>query len=140
MRAWLADPAAAFARLPKRIRDKIRRTSPRATACWLWIGARHCDGVAGDGYGRVCFKGKNRLAHHVVTEIVLGEPRPRGKVQDHVFERCTSAACVRPDHGEYVTPHVNGVRAAEAKRVKRARMAQKLRANRVAPEDLEAPF
>lgn len=136
MKPWMQNPAAEFAKLPKRIRTRIRRLSPRATACWLWIGAKHCMGVSGIGYGRITWQGRNALAHRVVTEIVEGAPIPSSRDFDHLLARCTSPSCVRPDHGEHVTSEVNGKRANEAKHMKMMRRA----APPKKPALEEAPF
>jgi hypothetical protein len=108
-----------FKKLPKKIRERIRRVSPYADACWLWIGPRHYFGRAcvclriADCrcYGRQSFpcdphddtsRPKNWLAHRLVYELLVG-PIPDGLVLDHLKSRCTSRRCVRPDHLEPVT-------------------------------------
>lgn len=146
MKPWMQNPAAEFAKLPKRIRKRIRRVSPRATACWLWIGAKHYLGQSGVGYGRITWKGTNQLAHRVVTEIIDGEPMPPDLQFDHLLERCTSPACVRPDHGDHVTAAINGQRANAAKHAKMQLKRERLARPHItvvamlADPDYETPF
>lgn len=108
-----------FNRLPKKIRARIRRLSPRADACWLWMGPRHYAGRACvceridvcKCYGRQSWpcdphddtsRSKNWLAHRLVWELLVG-PVPEDRVLDHLKQRCSSRRCVRPDHLEPVT-------------------------------------
>jgi hypothetical protein len=106
---WFADPIAKLQELPERLRGRIRAESPVATACWLWLGAAHYMGRAGEGYGRVWWRGRNALAHRVVYELLVGGI-PKGLVLDHLKTRCAHRHCVRPDHMEPVTVEVNTMR------------------------------
>ena len=106
-----------FNRLPKKIRARIRRLSPRATACWLWTGPRHYSGKACacvridvcKCYGRQWHDGRNWLAHRLTYTLLVGEI-PHGLVLDHLKAKCSSRRCVRPDHLEPVTIEVNTMR------------------------------
>lgn len=106
---WFKDPLAEFQKLPDRMRARVRLESPIATGCWVWLGAAHYMGRAGEGYGRVWWKGRNALAHRVSYEILVGEI-PDGRVLDHLKGRCTHRNCIRPDHLEPVTVAVNTMR------------------------------
>lgn len=64
--------------------------------CWRWLGE-----VDRNGYGRVKDKGTRIPAHWAIK----GKP-PEGLEYDHL---CEQRACVRPDHGEYVT-HAENLR------------------------------
>lgn len=114
-RALACLPATAdFRRLPKKLRDRIRRVSPRATACWLWLGPRHYAGKACfclsidvcKCYGRQNWEGVNWLAHRLTFTLLVG-PIPEGRVLDHLKAKCSSRRCVRPDHLEPVTIEEN---------------------------------
>jgi len=77
----------------------LAKISPEPnTGCWLWAGNMW----TGD-YGRIGFKGRNRLAHRVVYELIRG-PIPEGLELDHL---CRVHSCVNPDHLEPVTHHEN---------------------------------
>lgn len=105
------NPAAEFAKLPKKLRDRIRRMPPMATACWLWLGPRHYKGTAGTGYGRVHWDGSNQLVHRVVYKILVGPIPPELPLLDHVKKRgCVYRHCCRGDHLEPVTHTVNMMR------------------------------
>ena len=100
------DLRAAWERLDASIRNKIRREIPFDEGCWLWTGALHYRGRAGEGYGRKSWKGRNWLAHRLVYTLLVGEIG-EGLVLDHVKTRCRNRHCVRPDHLEPVTPEEN---------------------------------
>lgn len=115
---WFTDPAAEFAKLPEKMRARIKRLEPHERACWLWMGPCSYQGCpdreSEDAYGRVTFKGPgqvkatNWLAHRATYTIIVGPIPPdpssnRGMVLDHLFERCTVRRCVRPDHLEAIT-------------------------------------
>lgn len=118
---WLADPTAAFRLLPSELRGRIRRVSPRLTACWLWTGPVSYQGKPGDysvGYGRQSWpvdphndatSRVNWLAHRLIRTMLLGPIDPE-LVLDHLKERCTARRCVRPDHNEPVPHEVNTAR------------------------------
>lgn len=76
------------------------------SGCWLWTGYKHAD-----GYGLVKVDGKNRLAHRVVYEMLVG-PVPEGLELDHL---CRVRACVNPDHVEPVT-HAENMRRSDSLR------------------------
>lgn len=83
-------------KLPKRIEDKIDRNGPNG--CWLWTGA-----LFRNGYGEVHFEKKQRLAHRVVYQLIVG-PIPDDLQIDHL---CRVRSCVNPSHMELVTQEVN---------------------------------
>lgn len=66
--------------------------------CWEWTA-----GKSVQGYGRVSFGGKNKLAHRVVYELMVG-PIPKNLEIDHL---CRNRGCVRPDHLEPVLHAIN---------------------------------
>ena len=117
MPAW-SSSSTKFSCLPKELRERIRRVSPRATACWLWLGPVSYQGRPGDlsvGYGRQSWpivvdeptaSTTNWLAHKLIYTLLEG-PVPNGLVLDHLKERCTARRCVRPDHLEPVTMEEN---------------------------------
>lgn len=79
--------------------DRLDQDTP---GCWEWPGTLRCG-----GYAKLWFNGKNRFAHRVVYEIMVGQI-PSGLTLDHL---CLNRACVRPDHLEPVTQRVNNLRA-----------------------------
>src|SRR5213593_4508095 len=68
--------------------------------CLIWLGHKMSSGY---GYGRVAFRGGNRLAHRVVYELARG-PIPKELEIDHL---CRVQSCINPDHLEAVTHSVN---------------------------------
>jgi hypothetical protein len=70
-----------------RIASKI---TEGGAGCWEWQGARQ------GGYGRVRYRGKTRMAHRVVYELLCG-PIPDGLTLDHL---CRNEPCVNPTHLE----------------------------------------
>lgn len=96
-----------LADLPPRLARKIRVNAD--TGCWEWDSGRP------DRYGQVWWKGRNRLSHVVVFELLAGEV-PDGLQLDHVHERgCRSRACCWPAHLEPVTQSENQRRAFAAR-------------------------
>lgn len=59
------------------------------SGCWIWLGSSYSN-----GYGRLSFNGKERLAHRVFFEVF------KGIVPDGfcVLHRCDVRCCVNPDH------------------------------------------
>jgi hypothetical protein len=61
------------------------------SACWLWTGTQD-----GDGYGRICFGGREHQAHRVALELYIGRKLERHEVTRH--GRDCSRLCVRGSH------------------------------------------
>ena len=72
------------------------------TCCWVWTGKRK----SRNGYGRMRVGGKERAAHRVIYEWLIG-PIPDKRILDH---RCRNRACVNPWHMEPVTHRINTLR------------------------------
>lgn len=72
------------------------------SGCWLWTGI--CDI---DGYGKINIRHRQRKAHRVAYEEVVG-PIPIGLELDHL---CRVRCCVNPKHLEPVT-HLENMRRA----------------------------
>lgn len=77
---------------------------------WPWRRSK-------DGYGILYEQGKEKRAHRVVYEDIVG-PIPLGLVLDHL---CRNPPCVNPDHLEPVTDRENilrgiGISAQNAKK------------------------
>lgn len=70
-------------------------------ACWPWPGC-----VGDKGYGVVFHDGKQRKAHRVAYERLVG-PIPRRLEPDHT---CRNRACFNPQHLDVVTHAVNTLR------------------------------
>lgn len=70
--------------------------------CWEWKGS-----LTSKGYGSCYYKGRNRGAHRVVYEFLVGKV-PEGLQLDHL---CRNRKCVNPKHLEPVTGKVNVLRS-----------------------------
>lgn len=92
----------------ERFAEKTRQAD---SGCIEWTGH-----LAGGGYGRFWFEGKNALAHRWIYERCVG-PIPDGLQLDHL---CRVRHCVNPDHLEPVTASEN-VRRGLAPRAAAAR-------------------
>jgi hypothetical protein len=86
--------------LPSRILRRIDYKNGH----WLWTGQ-----LNRNGYARIWWDGKMRVAHRVVWEQIIG-PIPNGLLLDHVKERCTFRHCVCFRCLEPVTPLENTLR------------------------------
>lgn len=73
--------------------------------CWPWNGA-----VSDSGYGIAKINRRNRPAHRVVYEFLMGPVDPLLDL-DHL---CRNRSCCNPDHLEPVTRKVNVLRGAGA--------------------------
>ena len=69
--------------------------------CWLWTGA-----TDSHGYGKFKLDRRDRGAHRLVYEILVG-PIPPGLQMDHL---CRVRRCVNPDHLDVVTNRDNALR------------------------------
>lgn len=76
---------------------KVRKTK----ACWLWLA-----GLDGHGYGKFTEGGRQRAAHRLAYEALVG-PIPAGMQLDHL---CRTRRCVNPAHLEPVTNRENAAR------------------------------
>lgn len=85
--------------LSEKIKIKIQ-LNPK-NQCWEWKGE-----IGYGGYGRMYHKGRSRVAHRIVYELVVGEI-PKGLQLDHL---CRNRCCVNPKHLEPVTRYVNILR------------------------------
>ena len=74
--------------------------------CWNWEGS-----LTNDGYGICSYKGKNKVAHRLIYELINGKV-PDGLQLDHL---CRNRKCVNPDHLEIVTCKENVRRGRVAK-------------------------
>lgn len=77
------------------------------SGCWLWIGA-----WSDRGYGVVRKNKRIMFAHRLSYEMEYGAV-PDGLELDH---KCRVKCCVRPDHLEAVTHHVNVLRGDRTKK------------------------
>lgn len=73
----------------------------KSGSCWLWTASRDRY-----GYGQVRIGGKQKRAHRVAYELLVG-PIPSGLQVDHL---CRVRHCVNPAHMELVTSRVNTLR------------------------------
>ena len=91
-----------LAHLPEKIRSLIKLVAcpnPRLEGpCWVCTGR-----LNRNGYGRVCWEGREPVLHRLVWELLIGLI-PCGLVLDHL---CKVRACCNPDHLEPVTTKVN---------------------------------
>ena len=69
----------------------------RSGECWLWTGAK-----SAGGYGQLRIAGKTLYAHRLVLE--MNGVDVSGRSVDH---RCSTRACVRPEHLRLVTAKQN---------------------------------
>lgn len=72
----------------------------KTSTCWIWKNK------LSKGYGHIEIKGKNKLAHRYVYEILIGKI-PKKLQIDHL---CRNRACVNPAHLEAVTAQTNVLR------------------------------
>lgn len=82
---------------PLQMPERFWRFVVKGDGCWEWIGAK----VRGYGYFRL--GGKQRKAHRVAYELLVG-PIPDGLTIDHL---CQNKGCVNPEHMEPVSVSEN---------------------------------
>lgn len=83
----------------ERFWSKVDKTD----GCWLWLGSTR----SYRGYGRFTVDGRLLMAHRIAYLLEVG-PIPNDYQIDHL---CRVRNCVRPDHLEAVTQHVNILRS-----------------------------
>lgn len=90
--------------LPWRIASRLTQVSAPALLslegdCLLWVGKWN----TGNGYGKVSWEGKDRVAHRVIYEIFNGRIDSK-LLLDH---RCLRRSCCQPLHLDPVTTKIN---------------------------------
>jgi hypothetical protein len=83
------------------------------SGCWLMTGRQHHR----DGYAMYSHKRKNRAAHRIAYQVLVG-PVPDGLQLDHL---CRVRNCVNPSHLEPVTARVNTMRGVSFSAVNAAK-------------------
>jgi len=73
--------------LSERIENRIVKDSKD---CWNWLGMKDRD-----GYGRMCYKGKQGQLVHRLSYSFYKEPIPEGLL---VLHSCDNPSCVNPAH------------------------------------------
>lgn len=73
--------------LPIRISQKIEVVTE--SGCWIWTGRQN------NGYGRISWKDRDRLAHRVVWTLAGRELPALPYVLDHI---CRVRCCLNPSH------------------------------------------
>ncbi|QOR55386.1 MAG: hypothetical protein SHS37scaffold145_37 [Phage 71_18] len=84
--------------MPLAMAPLLERIEPGPGGCWLWTA-----GTNSGGYAQVKRRGKKRMVHRLVYELLVG-PIPEALVLDHL---CRVRHCVNPAHLEPVTQQVN---------------------------------
>lgn len=74
----------------ERLLDKVEKTA----SCWNWTGCLTKGEKNKTGYGTIWYNGKQRNAHRVAYEILVG-PIPEGL---NVLHTCDNSPCVNPAH------------------------------------------
>lgn len=79
---------------------------PKLGPCWVWTAGKQ------QGYGRVRYEGKNRLAY-VVSWILAGN-KPTVFPETQLDHLCKNRACIRPSHLEVVNNKTNSQRSRKS--------------------------
>lgn len=82
--------------------DKLLPKIKKTSTCWIWTSH-----LTGSGYAQYSDKGKNRVVHKMVYEMLVGKV-PDGLELDHL---CKVKKCVNPKHLEPVTHSENLIRS-----------------------------
>lgn len=114
---WLSDEA--------RFWEKVDKSAD----CWAWLASTN-----EDGYGRFTLAERQRGAHRVAYEWLVG-PVPKGLVIDHL---CKNRACVNPAHMQPVTNRENVLRGVSANAINAAK-THCIRGHEFTPENTYRP-
>lgn len=109
----------------------------KGPTCWLWTGARHCEGAGKKGkrnlYGVVYYKGRPRRAHIVSWALSVGTLPDVSIGGNAICHHCDTPLCVRPSHLFKGTAKENMQDAARKGRLHIARPGRQ----KVTPEQIE---
>jgi len=90
--------------------EKILMSPKQIAKFWMRVNdTRNCwefNGLSTSGYGQFMVNRKNKRAHRIAYELIVG-PIPNGLVLDHL---CRNRSCVNPNHLELVTNKENVLR------------------------------
>jgi len=92
----------------------------KSEGCWQWLGS-----CTSEGYGSFWLDGRNRHAHRLSYELLVGAI-PEHRQLDHL---CRNRSCVNPAHLEVVTRRTNIVRG-ESPAATRARQTHCIHGHR----------
>lgn len=90
-------------------------TSGGADACWPWTSR-----IDRYGYGKFKWQRRDRIAHRVAYELLVGRTIPDDLTIDHL---CRTRSCCNPLHMELVTSRENVQRGAAFRRREKRRAA-----------------
>lgn len=107
---YWGDPLGGQKTLEQRFWEKVSKDGPGG--CWLWTA-----NLSGGGYGNFHLDGRERVAHRLAYEWLVG-PIPEGLDLDHL---CRVRRCVNPAHLEPVTRRENVLRSPIAIAAQHAR-------------------
>lgn len=85
--------------IEERFFERVQEPFDVQNDCWMWTGSK-----TGNGYGQVWLNTKEKEAAHRVAYKMFVGPIPEGFHVDHL---CRNRLCVRPDHLEPLSAHLN---------------------------------